>query len=73
MRAFLNGRLDLTQAEAVLNVIGARTAESLHLATNDVAGDLSRRLQPANAAMAPLYVSELRIQGRVVGLLRFYR
>jgi len=54
LRAFLNGRLDLTQAEAVLNVIGARTAESLHLATNDLAGDLSRRLQPANAALVSL-------------------
>jgi tRNA modification GTPase len=54
LRAFLNGRLDLTQAEAVLNVIGARTAESLHLATNDLAGDLSRRLQPANTALVRL-------------------
>ena len=54
LRAFLNGRLDLAQAEAVLNVIGARTAESLHLATNDLAGDLSRRLQPANTALVRL-------------------
>lgn len=54
LRAFLNGRLDLTQAEAVLNVIGARTAESLHLATSDLAGDLSRRLQPANTALVRL-------------------
>lgn len=54
LRAFLNGRLDLTQAEAVLNVIGARTAESLHLATNDLAGDLSRRLEPANRALVRL-------------------
>ena len=38
LRAF-NGRLDLTQAEAVLNVIGARTAESLRLAVSDLAGD----------------------------------
>lgn len=54
LRAFLNGRLDLAQAEAVLNVIGARTAESLHLATNDLAGDLSRRLEPANSALVCL-------------------
>lgn len=54
LRAFLNGRLDLAQAEAVLNVIGARTAESLHLATNDLAGDLSRRLEPANTALVRL-------------------
>ncbi|HYI25418.1 MAG TPA: tRNA uridine-5-carboxymethylaminomethyl(34) synthesis GTPase MnmE [Thermomicrobiales bacterium] len=54
LRAFLNGRLDLTQAEAVLNVIGARTAETLRLAVSDLAGDLSRRLEPANAALVSL-------------------
>lgn len=54
LRAFLNGRLDLTQAEAVLNVIGARTAESLRLAVSDLAGDLTRRLEPANTAVISL-------------------
>lgn len=54
LRAFLNGRLDLAQAEAVLNVIGARTAESLRLAVSDLAGDLTRRLAPANAALVSL-------------------
>ncbi|MGB3307336.1 MAG: tRNA uridine-5-carboxymethylaminomethyl(34) synthesis GTPase MnmE [Thermomicrobiales bacterium] len=54
LRAFLNGRLDLTQAEAVLQVIGARTAESLRLAVSDLAGDLTRRLAPANAALISL-------------------
>jgi tRNA modification GTPase len=54
LRAFLNGRLDLAQAESVLNVIGARTAESLHLATKDLAGNLSRRLEPATSALVTL-------------------
>jgi tRNA modification GTPase len=54
LRAFLHGRLDLAQAEAVLNVIGARTAESLRLAVSDLAGDLTRRLAPANAALVSL-------------------
>ena len=54
LRAFLNGRLDLAQAEAVLNVIGARTAESLRLAVDDLAGDLTRRLAPANTALVGL-------------------
>lgn len=54
LRAFLNGRLDLAQAEAVLQVIGARTAESLHLAVSDLAGDLTRRLAPANTALVSL-------------------
>src|ERR671924_131303 len=47
LRAFLNGRLDLSQAEAVLDVISARTAEGLQLALGDLRGDLTRRLQPA--------------------------
>ena len=54
LRAFLNGRLDLAQAEAVLNVIGAKTAESLRLAVDDLAGDLSRRLEPAKIALVQL-------------------
>lgn len=54
LRAFLNGRLDLAQAESVLNVIGARTAESLRLAVDDLGGDLSRRLEPATSALIPL-------------------
>lgn len=54
LRAFLNGRLDLAQAEAVLNVIGARTAESLRLAVDDLAGDLTRRLEPARQALIHL-------------------
>ncbi len=54
LRAFLNGRLDLTQAESVLNVIGARTAEGLRLAVSDLAGDLSHRLQPASDALVSL-------------------
>jgi tRNA modification GTPase len=54
LRAFLNGRLDLTQAEAVLNVVTARTAEGLRLATGDLAGDLTRRLQPARDAVITL-------------------
>lgn len=54
LRAFLNGRLDLTQAEAVLNVIGARTSESLRLAVSDLAGDLTKRLAPATTSLVAL-------------------
>ena len=54
LRAFLNGRLDLAQAESVLNVIGAKTSESLRLAVDDLAGDLSRRLEPASTALVRL-------------------
>ena len=54
LRAFLNGRLDLTQAEAVLNVVAARTTEGLRLAVADLAGDLSRRIAPARDAVVSL-------------------
>jgi tRNA modification GTPase len=40
-RAFLNGRLDLTQAEAVLDLIRARTKEGSQLALGQVRGELS--------------------------------
>lgn len=44
LRAFLSGRLDLTQAEAVLEVIQARTENALRVASSHLQGALSRRL-----------------------------
>jgi len=43
-RAFLNGRLDLAQAEAVALMIGARTDRAVALAARALAGDLSERV-----------------------------
>src|SRR5215467_2262514 len=40
-RAFLNGKLDLAQAEAVLDLIKARTNKAVELARNQVEGTLS--------------------------------
>ena len=40
-RAFLNGKLDLAQAEAVLDLIQARTGKAVELARNQVEGSLS--------------------------------
>jgi tRNA modification GTPase len=39
-RAFLNGRIDLTQAEAVLDVVRSKTKRSLHLASEHLKGGL---------------------------------
>jgi len=39
-RAFLNGRIDLTQAEAVLDVVSSKTRRSLHLASEHLKGGL---------------------------------
>lgn len=44
LRAFLAGRLDLTQAEAVLGVIEARDAAELQTALSQLAGGLSHQL-----------------------------
>lgn len=43
-RAFLNGRLDLTQAEAVLDIIRSKTEASLRMALGQLSGQLSSRL-----------------------------
>ncbi len=45
MRAFLNGRIDLTQAEATLDVIEARTAAGLALAQAQLGGWLAAELR----------------------------
>lgn len=44
-RAFLNGRLDLTQAEAVIDLINARTVASHRAALAQLEGALSRHLR----------------------------
>lgn len=51
LRAFVNGRLDLTQAEAVLGIVGARTRESLELALAGLRGRLSIDLRPARDSL----------------------
>ena len=47
LRAFLNGRLDLAQAEAVADIIQARSDASLRLAVNQLSGRLSRAVEAA--------------------------
>lgn len=45
-RAFLNGKLDLTQAEAVIDLIEADTADAAANAAGQVEGTLKRKLTP---------------------------
>ena len=45
-RAFLNGQLDLTQAEAVIDLIEADTAEAAANAAGQVGGILQKKLAP---------------------------
>lgn len=44
LRAFLNGRLDLSQAEAVADLIAARTESSHNAALSQLEGNLSKRV-----------------------------
>lgn len=44
-RAFLNGRLDLAQAEAVIDVIRAKTDKSLEVSINQLEGSISSRVK----------------------------
>jgi len=50
-RAFLNGRLDLAQAEAVLDVIQAKTEASLQAAIGQLAGRLSDQVRSIRAVL----------------------
>lgn len=45
-RAFLNGQMDLTQAEAVIDLIDAETADAAANAAGQIAGAIRQRLEP---------------------------
>jgi len=53
-RAFLNGRLDLSQAEAVLDLITAKTPEGLSAAVDRLKGRLSERIEVIRDAVIDL-------------------
>ncbi|MGD0731060.1 MAG: tRNA uridine-5-carboxymethylaminomethyl(34) synthesis GTPase MnmE [Terracidiphilus sp.] len=53
-RAFLAGRLDLTQAEAVRDLIEAQTLTQARQAASQLGGALSRRVQPMKQALVEL-------------------
>ncbi|MDO4691194.1 MAG: tRNA uridine-5-carboxymethylaminomethyl(34) synthesis GTPase MnmE [Fusobacterium sp.] len=44
-RAFLNGRIDLTQAEAISDIIHGKTEKSLSLSLNQLRGDLREKIK----------------------------
>ena len=50
-RAFLNGRIDLTQAQAVLDVIQAKTSAALTVAQNQLAGKTSETIREIRQAI----------------------
>ncbi len=53
-RAYLAGRLDLTQAEAVADLIDASTLEQARVAARQLDGALSRQIAPAKESLVAL-------------------
>jgi tRNA modification GTPase len=45
LRAFLNGRIDLTQAEAVTNLINSQSERGLHLASQQIQGSFRQEIK----------------------------
>ena len=53
-RAFINGRIDLTQAEAVIDIINARTEKSLEIASSQIEGNLKNRISLIRGSLIKL-------------------
>jgi tRNA modification GTPase len=54
MRAFLNGRIDLTQAEAVRDLIDSQTLYQARVAAQQLEGTLSKRISPLKQKLVEL-------------------
>ncbi len=54
-RAFLNGRMDLAQAEAVQDIIQATTASFLKVSVHQLKGELTRELEAIRADLMNVY------------------
>lgn len=54
--AFLNGRIDLSQAEAVIDLIKARTDKGFGLALSQMQGNLSDKIKDIRASLMDLLV-----------------
>lgn len=50
-RAFLNGRIDLSQAEGVIDLIRAKTDRAMNVALNQLDGKLSKKVQVLRQAL----------------------
>lgn len=61
-RAFLNGRIDLSQAEAVIDVVRSRTEAGLAVAVDQMEGSLSRRI---GAIREHLYDLVVRVEALI--------
>jgi len=56
-RAFLSGRVDLTQAEAVADIIQSTTEKSLEVAVSQAGGYFGRRIEKIRNSLQEIHVS----------------
>jgi tRNA modification GTPase len=62
-RAFLNGRMDLAQAESVADLIDASSSEAARSAVRSLAGEFSRRIERIVASLTEL---RAHVEGLIV-------
>ncbi len=55
-RAFLNGRIDLTQAEAIIDVINAKSKKALEIANAHIDGVIKKQIEPMLEALNGIIV-----------------
>ena len=53
-RAFLNGRIDLTRAEAVIDILSARTRKGVDIAQEQLSGSLYKRIEAIRKSLAQM-------------------
>lgn len=53
-RAFLNGRIDLTRAEAVIDILSAKTRKGVDLAQEQLSGRLYRLIEPIQQSLVSM-------------------
>ncbi|MBA7539464.1 tRNA modification GTPase MnmE [subsurface metagenome] len=55
-RAFINGRIDLSQAEAVIDIINAKTEKSLKIAAKNLSGDIKEKMSKIKESVLEVLV-----------------
>ena len=55
-RAYLNGRIDLTQAEAVIDIINSRTDKALEIAISQIKGGLKKSVEVIRSLLLDILI-----------------
>ena len=65
-RAFMNGRIDLSQAEAVIDIINSKTEKEMMVAQRHLEGSLSKKIKDIQGK---LYNKVVDIKGKLMDIL----